>query len=138
MSDPRAFISFDFDNDVNFKNLFAGQAKNEKIPFNLEDWSSKESLPQSQWEKLIEDKINKCNVLIVLVGKKTHLATGVIKEIKFAHSQNIPVFGVYIDGANSQTLLPAGLQRDRTIDWDWARIASALKQIMGEGKNKAK
>ena len=56
MANPRAFISFDFDNNETEKKLFAGQAKNSKTPFNIEDWSSKSSLPQSQWEKLIEKK----------------------------------------------------------------------------------
>ena len=134
-SDPRAFVSFDFDNNKTEKDLFVGQAKNSKTPFSIEDWSSKSSLPQDKWEKLIKEKINKCNMLIILVGKKTHSATGVKKEIKFAKEQNVPVFGVYIGGANTSTTLPEGLQRNRTIDWDWEKIASAIKQIMKEGKN---
>ena len=136
MANPRAFISFDFDNNSTEKLLFAGQAKNSRTPFNIEDWSSKESLPQKEWEELIETKINKCNMLIVLVGKKTHTATGVVKEIAFAKSKDVPVFGVYVDGADSSTTLPNGLQRNRTIDWDWEKIASAIDQVMKEGKNK--
>ena len=136
MANPRAFISFDFDNNLTEKNLFVGQAKNSRTPFNIEDWSSKESLPQKQWEDLIKDKINKCNMLIVLVGKKTHSATGVIKEIDFAKTQNVPLFGVYVGGADNTTNLPTGLQRNRTIDWDWENIADAIDQVMKEGKNK--
>ncbi len=136
MANPRAFISFDFDNNSTERVLFIGQAKNSSTPFNIEDWSSKTSLPQREWEKLIKDKINKCNLLIVLVGKKTHTATGVIKEIAFAKSQDVPVFGVYVGGANTTTTLPTGLQRNRTIDWDWKKIASAIDKVIGEGKNK--
>lgn len=136
MSDPRAFISFDFDHNETERNLFVGQSKNSKTPFNIEDWSSKSSLPQSQWEKLIKEKINKCNMVIVLVGKNMASATGVTKEIKFAKDQDVPVFGVYVDGANTSSNLPAGLQRNRTINWDWDSIASAINQMMREGKNK--
>lgn len=136
MADPRAFISFDFDNNSLEKTLFSGQAKNSRTPFNIEDWSSKTSLPQKVWEALIEEKINKCNLLIVLVGKKTSTATGVVKEIAFAKSQDVPVFGVYVGGANTSTDLPTGLQRNRTIDWDWGKIANAIDQVMKEGKNK--
>lgn len=136
MADPRAFISYDFDNNSTEKLLFAGQAKNSRTPFNIEDWSSKSSLPQKEWEELIKTKVNKCNMLIVLVGKKTSTATGVVKEIAFAKSQNIPVFGVYVDGADSTTSLPDGLQRNRTIEWDWKKIADAIDQMMTEGKNK--
>jgi len=136
MSDPRAFISFDFDHNATEKILFTGQAKNSKTPFNIEDWSSKESLPQTQWEKLLKEKINKCNMLIVLVGKYMASATGVAKEIKFAKEGSVPVFGVYVGGADSLSTLPDGLARTRTIKWDWDSIAAAVKQMMGEGKNK--
>ena len=136
MADPRAFISFDFDHDETEKILFVGQSKNSKTPFSIEDWSSKSSLPQSQWEALIKAKINKCNMLIVLVGKTMASASGVAKEIAMAKDQNVPVFGVYVDGANSSSNLPAGLQRNRTISWNWDSIANAVDQMMGEGKNK--
>ncbi|WP_294769528.1 TIR domain-containing protein [uncultured Rhodoferax sp.] len=136
MADPRAFISFDFDNNSTEKTLFAGQAKNSRTPFDIQDWSSKSSLPQAEWEALIKNKINKCNMLIVLVGKKMATATGVPKEIKMAKDQNVPVFGVYVGGADSSSTLPDGLQRNRTIAWNWEEIASAIDQVMGEGKNK--
>lgn len=136
MAYPRAFISFDFDNNSGEKLYFAGQAKNSRTPFNIEDWSSKTELPQREWEQLIERKVNRCNLLIVLVGKRTATASGVIKEISFAHNQNIPVFGVYVGGADSSTSLPYGLQRDRTIIWSWESIASAIDQCMTEGKNR--
>jgi hypothetical protein len=136
MADPRAFISFDFDHDETEKNLFVGQSKNSKTPFSIEDWSSKSSLSQSQWEALIKGKINKCNMLIVLSGQTMASATGVSKEITMAKDQDVPVFGVYVDGANSSSNLPKGLARNRTISWDWEKIANAIDQMMGEGKNK--
>jgi len=60
----------------------------------------------------------------------------VFKEIGFAKSQDVPVFGVYMDEANTSTSLPIGLQRNRTIAWDWTKIANAIDQVMNEGKNK--
>lgn len=136
MADPRAFISFDFDHDETEKTLFVGQAKNSSTPFNIEDWSSKSSLPQHQWEALIKEKINKCNMLIVLSGKTMASASGVAKEIKMAQDQNVPVFGVYVDGANTTSNLPTGLARNRTISWKWDDIAKEIDQMMTEGKNK--
>ncbi len=136
MANPRAFISFDFDNNEGQKKYFVGQSINSKTPFNIEDWSSKSALPQSQWEKLIHEKINKCNMLIVLVGKNMSTATGVAKEIAFAKEHNVPVFGVYVDGANSSSTLPSGLTSGRIVVWEWDKIASAIVQVMKEGKNK--
>lgn len=136
MADPRAFVSFDFDHDEISRMLFVGQGKKDSpTPFTIGDWSSKETLPQKTWEQTIEIKIGKCNMLIVLVGKSTSTASGVVKEITMAKAKNVPVFGVYVDGAGTSTPLPAGLQRNRTMAWEWDLIASAIKQMMGEGKN---
>lgn len=136
MANHRAFISFDFDNNESQKNYFVGQAINSKTPFNIADWSSKSALPQAQWEKLIEEKINKCNILIVLVGKSMSTATGVNKEIAMAKKYNVPVFGVYINEANTLSTLPLGLPRNRVIAWKWDKIAYTIDQLMKEGKNK--
>jgi hypothetical protein len=136
MADPRTFISFDFDHDETEKNLFIGQSKNSKTPFSIQDWSAKSSMTQSEWEKIVKEKINKCNILIVLSGKTMASASGVAKEIKMANDQNVPVFGVYVDGANDSSNLPNGLTRNRTISWNWESISNAIDQMMGEGKNK--
>ncbi|MBA3073514.1 MAG: hypothetical protein FP831_07955 [Anaerolineae bacterium] len=136
MTDPRCFISFDYDHNETEKYLFVGQAKNSKTPFSIQDWSSKSTLPQSQWEDIVKEKINKCNLVIVLVGKTMASAYGVAKEIKFAKDQNVPFFGVYVGGADSNSNLPEGLNRNRTIKWVWDDIANAITQMMGEGKNK--
>ncbi|MCK5564328.1 MAG: TIR domain-containing protein [Planctomycetes bacterium] len=135
MADPRAFISFDIDHNATEKTLFAGQSKNSNTPFSVEDWSAKSSMPQSEWEEIVEGKINKCNMLIVLVGEYMASATGVFKEIKMAKDQDVPVFGVYVGDADSKSNLPTGLARNRTIAWSWDSIASAIDQVMGEGKN---
>ncbi|TDU05841.1 TIR-like protein DUF1863 [Streptomyces sp. 846.5] len=137
MADPRAFISFDFDHDETSRMLFVGQGKKDSpTPFVVADWSSKSSLPQSQWEAIIADKISRCNMVIVLVGRYMASATGVAKEIQFAKNANVPVFGVYVDGANTTSNLPTGLARNRVIAWTWSGIAAAIDQMMGEGKNK--
>ena len=138
MSDPRAFLSFDYDHDLTSKNLFAGQASTDSpTPFVVQDWSSKEGLPQAEWEEKVKAKIKKCNMLIVLVGQHMASASGVVKEIEFARSFNVPVFGVYVNGGDTTSTLPSGLARNRTIAWNWKSVASAVEQMMKEGKNKS-
>ena len=138
MANPRAFISFDYDNNFADKILFVGQIKNSMTPFSAEDWSSKETLPQAQWERRLKEKIGRCHLMIVLVGKSMASATGVKKEIRFADAQDVPFFGVYVDGAGIASTLPTGLARNRTIRWNWQSIASAVDQMMKEGKNTAR
>lgn len=136
MADPRAFVSFDFDNNVTHKNLFAGQAKSDSpTPFTVEDWSSKSPLPEATWEAQIAAKIAATNMCIVLVGRSISTAGGVAKEVAMAIGTDVPVFGVYVDGADATSNLPAGLHRNRTLAWDWKLIAATVDQMMGEGKN---
>ncbi len=138
MADPRAFVSFDFDHDETSKNLFCGQGKGDSpTPFTVEDWSSKSSLPQSEWEEILQDKINRCNMLIVLVGRCMASAAGVAKEIQMAKDQDVPVFGVYVDGSDTSSNLPTGLARGRVVTWNWDDVASAIDQCMTEGKNRS-
>lgn len=130
MQDPRAFISFDYDHNEEQKTMFVGQAKNSRTPFAIQDWSAKSSMPQSQWEAIVKNKIKMCNMVIVLVGKYMASATGVAKEIAMAEDLDIPVFGIYVDGAGRDSNLPKGLPQYRTINWEWNKIADAIDQIM--------
>lgn len=136
MSTPRAFISFDFDHNQGEKLYFVGQSKNSRTPFSIQDWSAKSSMPQSQWEKIVEEKIKKCNMVIVLVGRHMASAVGVNKEIQMANRNNIPVFGVYVDNANYLSTLPSGLPRTRVINWEWIKITDKIDEMMKQGKNK--
>lgn len=135
-SDPRAFISFDYDHNTDERVLFCGQGKTSSpTPFSVEDWSSKSALPEKEWETSIKGKINCTNMMIVLVGKSMGTATGVAREIQFAKDQSVPVFGVYVGGADSSSTLPTGLARNRVIPWTWTGIGAAINQMMTEGKN---
>ncbi len=136
MSTPRAFISFDFDHNEKQKLYFIGQSKNSRTPFSVQDWSAKSAMPQSQWEQIVEDKIKRCNMVIVLVGRNMSSAIGVRKEVEMAARNNVPVFGVYVDDANYLSNLPIGLARSRVVNWQWDKIAEKIDQMMEQGKNK--
>ena len=136
MSTPRAFISFDFDHNEKQKLYFIGQSKNSRTPFSVQDWSAKSAMPQSQWEQIVEDKIKRGNMVIVLVGRNISSAIGVRKEVDMAARNNVPVFGVYVDDANYLSNLPIGLARSRVVNWQWDKIAEKIDQMMEQGKNK--
>jgi hypothetical protein len=136
MANPRAFVSFDFDHNESSRNLFCGQGKEDSpTPFTVSDWSSKTILQQSQWKTLIRDKINRTNLLVVLVGKSMSTATGVAAEIAMAKECDVPFFGVYVDAADSSSTLPVGLARSRTFKWTWPNVAAGIDLCMTEGKN---
>lgn len=136
LTQPRAFISFDYDHNLGDKNLFAGQlSKRSPTPFSAQDWSSKEPLPQKEWEELIHEKIGRCHVMFVLVSPTCHAAKGVEKEIAMALAQNVPFVGVYIAGADERTTLPKGLARDRVYVWRWELLSRSIARMLTEGKN---
>ena len=136
MSVARAFISFDYDHNKTNKELFIGQCTNSRTPFSVADWSAKEAMPQSEWKNLVEAKMKKTNMVIILVGRFMATATGVEREIKMAKENNIPYFGIYVDGAGFTSNLPAGLARNQVIGWTWDKIADKIDEMMTKGKNR--
>jgi len=92
MGKKRAFISFDYDHDVDLKNLLVGQARNPDSPFEIADWSLKSA--QADWEKRCRERIKRCDVVIVIVGAHMATATGVKKEVAMARQESIPMFGL--------------------------------------------
>lgn len=135
METPKVYLSFDYDNNSSQKQQFAAQSGNSSVEFDIEYESAPPTLPPIQWENVTADKVNYSNILIVLVGKKTFEAKHVIKEIGFADSQNIPIFGVYVDGTGTSTELPNGLVRNRVVNFDWDAISAMVEKAMKEGKN---
>ena len=135
MTAPLAFISFDIDHNEPEKAQFLEEKDRSPTSFSVEDWSAKDQVPRSEWEKYVTGKIGRCDFMIVLVGKQVDAAPRVEREIEFAKKRNVPFFGVYVDGAVEGTPLPSGLPANRTIPCDWHRIGAAIDQLMGEGKN---
>lgn len=116
MSKPRVFISFDFDNDSRLKDLLVGQFSHPNFPVELSDWSAKQARPERIREKECEEKIKRCNLVLVLIGKYTRSCEWVIKEIEMSKRNNIPV--VWIRPVSSMlAAAPQGLnleiERDR-------------------------
>lgn len=119
----RVFVSFDFDNDKKLKDFIIGQSKLQDSPFEVSDWSMKEAAPQRNWEQFAEDRIKRVELVIVMVGPKTHLAPGVLKEVEMARRNNISIVQVigYKDG-NYTAVSNAG----RLYSWNWDNLKKLL------------
>jgi len=128
MSAPRAFISFDFDHDQWARTLMRGQSKNERIPFQIEDWSSKAPLQQSNWIPEMEKKIKKTHMVIVMIGRYMPSADGVHTEIRIAKRLGIPCFAVYAKKEYSNLSLPSVFDRMKKVHW--ADIPEAVEWAM--------
>ena len=104
----RVFVSFDFDNDLNLKNLLIGQARNKRTDFELADWSLKETQPTATWERNARARIKRSGIVLVLVGRSTHRASGVLKEVKIAREEKIPIVQVTKEGSGYTRVADAG------------------------------
>lgn len=124
MPKKRLFVSFDFDNDKILKDFIIGQSKLQDSPFEVIDTSMKEAVPEKDWLDRAETKIKGSDVVLVMVGPKTHKAPGVLKEVAFARKWNKPIAQVigYKDG-NYTPVPDAG----RLYAWNWDN----LKKLLG-------
>ena len=126
MAKKRTFISFDYDNDSDLKNLLVGQARNSDSPFEIIDMSIKEAI-DSNWKVKARTRIKGCDVVVVICGKNTNTATGVSAELKIAQEEGISYFLLY--GRNSEICVkPIGAKNtDKMYKWTWEN----LKALMG-------
>jgi hypothetical protein len=119
----RVFVSFDFDNDQKLKTFILAQAKNSDSPFEVENWSLNEPVPQKTWKEQAAKRIARCAVVLVMVGPETHRAPGVLAEVAIANDLGIPVRQVigYTD-ANPKPVPGAG----RLYRWSWSTLKTLL------------
>lgn len=123
MAKKRVFVSFDFDNDRALKDFIIGQSKNSDSPFEITDHSLKEAAPERDWEKKAEAAISRAEIVLVMVGAKTHKAHGVLKEVAMARSADVKIVQIigYRDG-NYTPVVDAG----RLYAWSWDNLKKLL------------
>jgi len=124
MGKKRVFVSFDFDNDRALKDFIVGQARLADSPFEVIDCSLKEAAPMRTWEDKARAAIRRSEIVLVMVGRDTHKAPGVLKEVAMAREEKIPIVQVigYKDG--NYTAVPDG---GRLYAWNWDN----LKKLLG-------
>ncbi len=117
----RVFISFDYDNDSDLKNLLVGQAKNEDSPFSIVDMSIKEAISKD-WKDKARIRIKGCDVIVVICGEFTDTASGVATEVKIAQDEDIPYFLLH-GRADKKCVKPtSAANTDKIYRWTWENL----------------
>ena len=121
MQKKRAYVSFDYDHDSELKTLLVGQAKNPNSPFEIIDMSIKEVISEG-WKNSARKRIRSCDVVIVICGHYTNLASGVSAEVRIAQEENIPYFLLagYSEGGNVKPV--AAYPSDKMYKWTWDNL----------------
>jgi CTP synthase (UTP-ammonia lyase) len=122
----RVFTSFAIE-DVRLRDLFIGQARHEKVPYELVDMSVKKPW-DTEWKTNCRTRIRGCNGVVVLITKNLKNAEGALWEIRCAKEENKPILGVYI---GDSTILdsPEELNGIKKVSWTWANIAEFVNNL---------
>lgn len=119
----KVFVSFDYDNDRALKHFIVGQSKLPDSPFEVIDHSLKEAAPEAHWEKRARAAIQRSDVVIVIVGRHTYRAKGVLKEVAMARRAD--KFIVQIIGYRQGPYTPVP-NAGRLYDWNWTNLQNIL------------
>ena len=87
----KVFVSFDFDEDRALRHLILGQLKNPHLKIDIVDHSLKEAAPEKNWEAKAKRAIARADLVLVIVGPKTHRAKGVLKEVAMARQLGVKI-----------------------------------------------
>ncbi len=120
----RVFVSFDFDEDRALKDFIIQQAKNSDSPFNVIDHSLKEAAPERSWKDKARAAIKRSDIVLVMVGPKTHKAPGVLAEVQMAREGRIPIVQVIGYREGDYVAVP---NAGRLYRWNWEN----LKKLLG-------
>lgn len=123
MASKRVFVSFDFDHDKVVKEFVIGQSKLPDSPFTVVDTSLKEAAPEATWQDKARIAIKRSDVVMVMVGRYTHRAPGVLKEIKMAREEGKPIFQVIGYKDADYTAVP---DAGRLYRWSWPTLKKLL------------
>jgi len=121
----RVFISFDYDHDLDLKNLLVGQSTYEDSPFEIADWSIKDASPG--WKEEARKRIRASDGVCVICGAYTHDATGVAVELSIAQEEEIAYF--LLEGRADKTCRKPTTAKssDKMYKWTWEN----LKKLVG-------
>jgi len=121
MNKKKVFISFDFENDEDLRNFLVGQAKNSDSPFEISDYSLKQHLT-GDWKEKIRMRIKRVEIVIILCGHKTNIASGVSAELSIAKEEEKSYFLLAGRKEGSNKKPQSATSSDRLYKWTWDNL----------------
>jgi hypothetical protein len=121
----RLFISFDFDNDEDLRNLLVGQARHPDTPFDIVDRSLKEPLT-GDWKEKFRSRLSNVDQMAVLCGEYTHLANGVAHEVRIAQEERKPYFLLHGRSGKYCSKPSTAHSTDKIYGWTWENLKTLI------------
>jgi hypothetical protein len=127
----RAFLSF-VREDINLVNLFRGQAKNEGIDLEFDDYSIKEPFDSRNADYIgrgITGQLKHATLTLCLYGPTTYVSEWVVWELKKTLALGKPIMGVRLYDDGRIKYYPAPLEKWPRVPWDIPKIVQAMEQL---------
>ena len=133
MAKKKIFISYDYDNDKNYKNLLKAWDASGTFDFSFHDHSADVSINSTNAtaiKRAISAKINSATYFLCIVGKKTSKSSWVKWEIDKAVDLNKKLVAVKTDSTNTSPieLLNVG------ASWAMSFTEAAIKNAINNAK----
>lgn len=129
-SKKNVFISFAYE-DVGTVNLLRGQAKNENLPLEFNDWSVSEPFNSERAayiKQKIAERIAHCSVTVVFLSDATPKSSWVNWEIEESVRQGKHVVGVYPQDSKPKAL-PAAVKEKKVTCIPWPELAATIGKL---------
>ena len=118
------FFSFAFE-DIRMRDLFVGQARHPDSPWEIADHSAHEPFSE-RWKSQMRRRILRSHVVVQLVSRHTHQASGAIWEVETALELGIPAFGVWVNDERGP--VPSCFRPEHIIEWTRDGVDQMLRK----------
>jgi Thoeris protein ThsB, TIR-like domain len=129
MAKKKVFISYDYDNDRNYKNLLLAWDKNSDFDFGMSDQSADVSINSTNAtaiKRAISAKINNATYFLCIIGKKTNESSWVKWEIKKAVELKKKIIAVKTDTTNTSPNEIIGVGAKWALSFTFTSIKKAI------------
>lgn len=131
MAKKKVFISYDYDNDKNYKNLLLAWDENSDFDFGMSDQSADVSINSTNSatiKRAISAKINNATYFLCIIGKDTNKSDWVKWEIDKAVELNKKIIAVKIDSGNTSPSEILGVGAKWAMSFTFASIKKAIDE----------
>lgn len=128
----RVFLSFEFTRDGSRRGTFISDAK-QQCDFALIDKSLPAAEHSDEWRQAVKERMQKCHVVIVLLGPDTHNAPGVEDELSLAGQVRCPVVQLMPQGKKYGLVA----QNRAVCTSRWTKVNKMLKDPKAFAKDPA-
>ena len=130
MEKRKFFISYDYVNDIHFKNLLLSWDSNKQFDFSISDYSADVSINSTRAtsiKSVLSRYINDSTTFLVIVGKQTYKSEWVSWEIEKAQNLRKKIIAVKTNRENITPPVLYGIGASWAMSFTFVSIKNAIQ-----------